>query len=380
MSRTADILVVGGGLHGLSAALQSARRGAKVTLLEGDWIGRHASSATAAGVRTLNRDYKEMPIALESLQMWHDIAGLVGDDCGFHADGQVSVAETEEGLAKLEARAAETARRGHSNERMIGQDELRHLVPALSPHCLGALYAERDGAADPHRTIRAFRRACEDRGVRIFEGSQVTAVSRMRCDWQLGTRDGSFCAPVVINAAGAWGAAFAAMAGETIPLGHKASMMIVTERLEPFLRQVVSGLGRNLTFKQSNQGTLVIGGGLQGRADVDKKRSWVDYKTLSASARAATALFPCVADVRITRCWTGIEAKTSDLLPVIDRSHVADGMWHAFGFSGHGFQLVPVVGSIMADLALEGRTERLIAAFKSSRLQEQPGSKPRQET
>lgn len=370
MSRIADILVVGGGLHGLSAALHSARRGAKVTLLEGDWIGRHASSATAGGVRTLNRDYREMPIAIESMRMWHEIGALVGDDCGFHANGQLSVAETEEGLAWLQERARETRNRGYDNERMVNSQELRELVPALSPHCLGAIYAEGDGAADPHRTIRAFRRACDEAGVQIFEGAQVTAVSRGSGDWQLQTGEGNFHAPVVINATGAWGAAFAAMAGETIALGHKASMMMVTERIEPVLRQVVGAVGRNLSFKQSDQGTLVIGGGLQGRADVAGKRSWVDYKVLARSARAVIELFPCVADVRIIRCWTGIEAKTDDLLPVIDRSETGDGLWHVFGFSGHGFQLVPVVGSIMADLAIEGRTSRPIAAFALQRLRE----------
>lgn len=371
MSRIADILVVGGGLHGLSAALQSARRGAKVTLLEADWIGRHASSATAGGVRTLNRDYREMPLAIESMRMWHEIDDLVGDGCGFHPGGQLSVAETGDGLARLQERARETRSRGYTNERMIDQDELRDLVPALSPHCLGAIYAEGDGAADPHRTLRAFRRACEEAGVRILEGTQVTGVARRSGDWELQTDSGHFHAPVVINAAGAWAASFAAMAGETIPLGHKASMMMVTERIEPLLRQVVGGFGRNLSFKQSDQGTLIIGGGLQGRADVANKRSWVDYEVLARSARTVTELFPCVADVRITRCWTGIEAKTSDLLPVIDRSEAGDGLWHAFGFSGHGFQLVPVVGSIMADLAIEGRTSRPIAPFASRRLREQ---------
>ncbi|MCJ9713243.1 FAD-binding oxidoreductase, partial [Bordetella hinzii] len=99
-----DVAVIGGGLHGLSAALHIARQGKRVVVIERHWTGRHASGATAAGVRTLNRDRRELDLSMEALDMWHDMASLVGDDCGFHAHGQICVAETEQGLAKLAGR------------------------------------------------------------------------------------------------------------------------------------------------------------------------------------------------------------------------------------------------------------------------------------
>lgn len=369
MSRShRDVAVIGGGLHGLSAALHLARAGRRVVVIERSWVGRHASGASAAGVRTLGRDLAEVPISLEAMEMWRRIATIVEDHCGFHSHGQIRVAEFESQLLPLGERAAKMHQLGYAHEELIDRAELLRLVPAISPHCVGALVARQDGAADPHRTLRAFRRSCEAAGVEIQEGCGVTAIERRGPDWLVRSSDLDFTVPIIVNAAGAWGARLAALVGDDIPLGLKASMMIVTERLAPLLAPVVSVVGRPLSFKQSDQGTLVIGGGLQGSADIDTQRSSVNFVELAKGARAATDLFPAVRDVRITRSWAGIEAKTQDLLPVIGASPNAPGVFHAFGFSGHGFQLVPVVGSIICDLALHGKTERQIAGFAAERL------------
>jgi sarcosine oxidase, subunit beta len=363
-----DVAVIGGGLHGLSAALHLARAGQRTVVIERRWTGRHASGATAAGVRTLNRDVAEIPISLEAMEMWHRMAAIVGDDCGFHADGQILVAEAAEHMSTLEQRQSRVRSLGYSHEELIDAGELRRLVPALSPHCVGALMARRDGAADPHRTIVAFRGACEAEGVIIAESCGVEAIDRAGADWMLACGPRRFRAPLVVNAAGAWGGRAAALFGDHIPLGVRASMMIVTERLVPLLAPVVSVVGRALSFKQSGQGTLVIGGGLQGSADLDRESSTVNFAELAKGARAAGDLFPAVRNVRIARCWTGIEAQTVDRLPVIGASPNAPGLIHAFGFSGHGFQLVPVVGAILAELIIEGATRRDIAAFAPQRL------------
>lgn len=367
----ADVIVIGGGLHGLSAALHLARAKKRVVILERAWVGRHASGATAAGVRTLGRDLAEVPISLEAMDMWHRIEKIVGDHCGFHAHGQIRVAETEKHLGELNERAAKVRQLGYAHEEVIDRAELRKLVPALSPHCVGALVARRDGAADPHRTLLAFRRSCEAEGVTIHEGLGVTAIERRGADWFVRTDKQSFTSPMIVNTAGAWAARMAALVGDDIRLDMKASMMIVTERLAPLLEPVVSVVGRSLSFKQAGQGTLVIGGGLQGAADLDTQQSTVNFSELAKGARAASELFPSVRDVRIVRAWTGMEAKTDDLIPVIGLSPNAPGVVHAFGFSGHGFQLVPVVGSIICDLLVQGGTQRSIAAFTAERLMPQ---------
>ncbi|MEO0543073.1 MAG: FAD-binding oxidoreductase [Pseudomonadota bacterium] len=363
-----DAIVIGGGLHGLSAALHLARAGQRTIVLERSWVGRHASGGSAAGVRTLDRALEELPIAFEASDMWHNIGHIVGDDCGFHAHGQVKVASQEKDIAILETRLAKSHAAGFEHEELIEQSELRRLIPSIADKCVAGLIVRSDGAADPHKTLKAFRASVEKAGAKIIEGCGVTAIERVHSDWLVKADGRNFLAPVIVNAAGAWAATIAAMIGDDIPLGHKASMMMVTERISEFVKPVVSLAGRPLSFKQTRQGTLVIGGGLQGHADVKMQKSAVNFVELAKSAQAATELFPTVGNLRIVRTWAGIEAKTKDLLPVIGPSANSPGVFHAFGFSGHGFQLVPVVGAIIADLVVHGGTNRQIYPFAAQRL------------
>ncbi len=380
-----DVAVIGGGLHGLSAALHLGRAGKRVVVLERAWVGRHASGASAAGVRTLNRDLGELDLALESMEMWHNIGSLVGDDCGFHVHGQICVAEQPDNLAKLEERVAKLRGMGYTHEAIIDASELRRRVPAISPHCIGASIAPDNGAADPHRTLAAFRRSAEAAGVVIREGCGVRRIERCGQDWSIemdsaavtgGGQISTLVVPVIVNAAGAWSGRIAAMVGDDIPLDTKASMMIVSERLAPMIEPVVSIMGRALSFKQSDQGTLVIGGGLQGIPDLDGETSAVRLGVLSKGARAATDLFPCVRDIRIVRIWSGLEAKTADMLPVVGAAVNAPGVFHAFGYSGHGFELVPVVGAALTDLIIDGSTRRAIGNLNAQRLMAAQAASP----
>ncbi|MBM3522373.1 MAG: FAD-binding oxidoreductase [Alphaproteobacteria bacterium] len=363
-----DVVVIGGGLHGLSAALQLARRGKRVTILERRYVGRHSSTATAAGVRRLGRDPREIALSVVAMEMWHGMAGIVGDDCGFHAGGQIRVAETTADLAKNERRANETRAAGWTHEELIDRAELRRVVPSIAPHCLGAIISRADGAADPFRAVTMWRRACEAAGVEIRENAGVVALEPRARGWRVVTPVGAIDGEFVVNAAGAWARDIAALAGETIACGVKASMMIATERLPPFLAATVGATGRPLSFKQTAEGTVLIGGGHQGRNDPATESSVVDFRNLATAARIATELFPHMTGVRILRCWTGIEAQTADDIPVIGPSVAAPGLFHSFGYSGHGFQLFPAVGVALAELIVRGATNLPIAAFAADRL------------
>lgn len=363
-----DVVVIGGGLHGLSAALYVVREGRKVVLLERSWIGRHASGASAAGVRTLGRAPQELALSLEAMRMWHAISDLVGDDCGFHSHGQVRVAESEADVARLEERVALIQGLGYRHEEMIDRDELRRLVPALARHCVAGLIVRDNGAADPHRTLLAFRRSAEHAGVQIREGQGVDAIERHGDRWVLRVGAACYVAPYVVNAAGAWAGRIAAMVGDEIPIETKVSMMIVTERVAHVLNPVLGAVGRQLSFKQTDKGTLLIGGGRQGTFDLERESATVNLSELAHAARSACDLFPAISDFHIVRAWAGLEAATSDMVPVIGPSPRAAGVIHVFGFSGHGFQLVPVTGAVVADFIVRGGTERPIGALTAERL------------
>jgi sarcosine oxidase subunit beta len=357
-----DVVVVGGGLVGLSVALAARGRGMEVLLLERESVGRHASSASAGGVRSLNRHPAEIPLARAALPLWDELALRLGRDVGFRRSGQVRVAEDAAALEALEARAARVHALGHEHERMIGRRALARRIPALAPHCLGALVVDDDGFADPLAAIHGHREAALREGVAIREGVAVRALDGRAAL----TDQGEIAAGAVVNAAGAWGGA---LAPEEVPIRTAALQMTVTAPVAPFVEPVLGTEGRRLSLKQSAAGAVVIGGGHEGRVDEAARRGRPDPTLAARNLAAAVSLFPHLAEARILRMWTGLEGMVADGLPVLGPSRQAPGLVHAFGFSAHGFALAPLVGPLVADM-LEGRATNLpVAPFAPDRFE-----------
>ena len=363
---SADTIIIGGGLHGCSVAVHLASRGVSCIVVEKDHVGRHASGVNAGGVRTLGRALPEIPIAKAAQKIWHNIHDLVDDDCGFVPSGQIKVAETETELAELQDRSQQIRKLGFSHEEIIDQKTLRELLPAASDRCIGGMVAYRDGHANPYRTTCAFRYKAEALGVQFFEGVAATQIERNAGLWQISTSHGQFEAPTLVNCAGAWGGKVAEMLGERVPVKAWAPMLMITERMAPFVKPVVGAQGRALSFKQFDNGTVLIGGGHCGKADLQSNETQLDTAGLTANARAAISIFPIMQKVTIVRCWTGIEGRMPDEIPVIGPSK-RENAFHCFGFSGHGFQLAPAVGSIIADLVTTGASKLPIEPFHIDR-------------
>jgi len=367
---TADVVVIGGGLHGCSTALHLAMAGMSVIVLEKDYVGRHASGVNAGGVRRLGRDMAEIPLSVAAAKLWDNIEDLVDDDCGFKTSHQIKVAETPEELNQLKARAEQVRQAGFEHEQIIDQQTLQQLLPSAAPHCVGGMIVEGDGHANPFRTVHAFKRKCQSLGVNFREGTSVASVKNSNGCWSIECYEGSNKHVVqtqyLVNCAGAWGGKIAAMLGETVPVKACAPMLMITARLPPFVDGVVGTQGRTLSFKQFSNGTVLIGGGHQGRAEPDTNITLLDYNGLATNARSAIAIFPIMRQARLVRAWAGIEGIMADGIPVIGPSQ-AEGAYHGFGFSAHGFQLGPIGGKILSDLIVNGRTDLPIFPFKVDR-------------
>ena len=363
----ADVIIIGGGIHGSSAALQLAKAGKRVLMLEKNYVARHASGVNAGGVRTLTRHMAEVPLSLASQQMWANIQEHVDDDCGFEVTGQIRVAENESDEKILSDRFTMMQSNGYIHEEWVDAVGVRDMIPSITPNILGGLIARSDGAADPYRTTTAFRLKAQQYGADIREGVTVKTVVRQSQGWLVDTTRGRFGSEVLVNCAGAWADQISAQFGEIVPLKPIAPMMLVTSRMPHFLSLVVLGTGRALSFKQRTNGTVLIGGGRLAWVDRDRDITELDFRTLADSARTVCDLFPHMRNASVNRGWAGIEASMPDGIPVIGASNTEQNLFHAFGFSAHGFQLGPIVGKILSELIITGSTNLPIEPFNISR-------------
>ncbi|QJQ95885.1 MULTISPECIES: FAD-binding oxidoreductase [Halomonadaceae] len=366
----ARIVIIGAGLHGCSAALYLSSRGYQVTVIDKTYAGRHASGVNAGGVRRLGRHPAEIPLSMAAWERWQNMARLVGDDCGFRPVGQIKVAENDADLAVLAERERQMRALGYRHERLIGRDALRQALPALAQHCPGGLACDGDGYANPYRTVTAWRRQAERCGARFHEGLEVTSLTPGN-GWEVVAGERRFTADILVNCAGAWAGKLCEWLGEPVPLRAEAPMLMITERIAPFLVPVVGATSRPLSFKQFENGTVLIGGGVRGSVESDRQVAETRLGGLAENADTAASLFPFIERARIVRTWAGVEAVMPDQIPVLGRSAIHGTVIHAFGFSAHGFQLGPITGEIATDLVMEREPTLPIEALSIERFTKQ---------
>lgn len=374
MSRLAgDVLIIGGGLQGCAIALFLSRAGRNVTVLEKGLAGRHASGVNAGGLRLLMRDVREYPISLRAMEIWNNLGNLLGSSAAEACEvrlrtSQIAVAMDSAELKWVHARAHDMQRRGISSEEFVERRELKKLLPGLTDSVLGGLISRGDGHANPANAARAFRDAAAAAGARILERCALNNLEpRNGGGWKATTDAGTIEVECVMNCAGAWGAGIAAQLGETLPIKVLALTMMVTARVKPFIMPVVIGIDRPLSFKQSAVGSLVIGGGISGKACLDEGTSFTVMDRMASSAAATVAAFPGLASVPVVRTWTGLEGATPDGVPIIGPSSRHEGLWHVFGFCGHGFQLAPAVGEAVAQSVVTGIIDPKLEPFAPDR-------------
>jgi len=365
--RDTEVVVIGGGIVGASAALWLARRGVPVTLLERDFCGSHSSGVNYGGVRRQGRTLRQLPLSQRAHEIWSDLPALVGIDGEYVRSGHLKLARSHTDMAALERYANDSSAFGLDLE-LLDHRELRQRFPWIGDVAVGASLCPEDGHANPRLVSPAFAQAARAAGARIYQQAAVTEAEHDGSAFVVRTTDGqTWRAPWLLNCAGAWAGQLASRLGENVPMhsGHPA--MLVTEPL-PLVMDVSTGVeGGGIYARQVARGNCVLGGG-QGFA-VDATQTRAGHGAVLDILRNAAELYPFLAGAHAIRTWSGTEGYLPDREPVIGPSSTQPGLLHAFGFAGAGFQIGPAVGEALAEWVCDGHTTQPIAAFSICRFQ-----------
>ena len=373
----ADDVVVGGGVMGACLALDLARAGRDVLLLERDEPNLQASGANAGSlhVQLLSFDFGEraeagggpaaqtLRLGPASVALWRELERDSGEDFEIAVTGGLMVADSEAGLAFLKAKAELERRFGVENE-VIGASELRALAPALSERLLGAEYAPQEGKINPLRATYGVLKLARRCGARIESSASVQSIERGRGVWRLQTTRGLVTAARVFNAAGPWASEVAAMVAVPLPVHSAPLQMIVTEPAPPLVKQLVAHADRHLSLKQAVTGGLIIGGGWTARYDSERRFSRAMRDSIEGNLWVAGHVLPAVQGLRVLRTWAAMNINI-DGAPILGEVPGTPGFFNAV--TSNGYTLSPVVARLTVDLAQRRDPGFDVAPFSVSR-------------
>src|SRR3989475_4514961 len=350
MGRTngAAVVIVGGGVTGLSAGWWLARSGVDVLVLEKSIVGWEASGRNGGGAT-----HVYSPLGLEEQRLWPQMDDLLGYPTE-HQPNRIGIALSDAQLALARRWAEIGEARGFRWERLDRQ-QLKELVPIAGDNAIGGTYLHFGGHANPQRTVQGYAWALQDHGGRIVQHTTVTGLAqRGGRVTAVETTRGTFDADVVVVAAGPQTAAFAEMLGVWLPLAPARVEMIATEPIP--LMNCGGVAGKGLYGRQTLRGNLVYGGGADEGINVPDMAAPDHPNTplVRNLARRLAELFPGAPHVRLVRAPGGGAANTPDGLPVIDRLASPDNVILAT-MSSVGFGLSPAAGKGISELVMHGR-------------------------
>ena len=370
---SADVIVVGGGYMGAASAFFLRQRGRSVILIEHGLVGQQASGVNFGNVRRQGRFLPQLPLANRSREIWGRLNELIGEDAEFLKTGHIRVCYREEQIGVLEQYAADAKVYGLELE-LVGRNALHKRFPFLGPEPIAGSFSPNDGHANPRLAAPAFGRAAVRAGATLFENTEIVSIQKVGEDFEVASNDGRlFRGPVVLVTAGAWGGALSAQFGEAAPLEVRGPQMAVTERVPYAITPVVGvaspDVEETVYLRQVTHGNIVFGGGHRGPALPDIRRAYVMPDNTLRQLKQIRRLVPALKRLNIVRTWSGIEGYMPDDIPIMGPSARAAGLYYAFGFCGHGFQLGPGVGDVMAELIDRGETTTPIDRFAIARFQ-----------
>lgn len=363
---TADVIVIGGGIMGMSTALDIAQRSKlKVMLIEKTVCGSQASAANFGNIRFYDWSSDLMPIAIRARRVWEALPALLRTDGEFRQTGSVRVTFQQSQLDEL-ATYMDTARGYDFGFRLLHANEAKAHFPWLHGST-GIMLSPRDGTANPRLVSAAFRVAAARAGVTIAENAEVRAAAHANGRFVVETHDGRrFAAEQLLNTAGAWANGISGMFGESMELMVLGPQLGVTEPVRGFVKSMISCFG-NFYFRQTERGNLVIGGLGRNYSDTGTSKHSIMPGNMVGIYERLIEVVPSLRGIRLIRTWSGVEGYTPDTIPVIGPSATTPGLFHMFGFNGSGFQLGPGLGEIMSELIRTGASGNSLEAFRIDR-------------
>ncbi|TPG59717.1 FAD-dependent oxidoreductase [Roseomonas nepalensis] len=354
-----DVLVVGGGVVGLSTALFLAREGRDVLVAERGEPGLGASTANAGSLHVQLLAYafgdvgdpgplaEALALAPPAVALWRELAAAAGETLSIRTEGGLILADTPDALDWLRRKTAFERARGIEAE-VIGPAELRDLAPALRPGLAGASWCPAEGQMDPLRGTAALLRLARAAGARVAPGLEVLSLARDGAGYRVGVPGGAFRAGRIVNAAGPHAMAVAQMLGEALPMRLVVQQVIATSPGPPSLRPLVQWARRHLSLKQTDSGQLLIGGGWPGRLDEDGAARLI-REAVEGNLWTAGQALPMLSGLRVLRAWASPNIHL-DRGPLLGESARNPGLFHAI--TSNGWTLGPLVGRLVAEAIL----------------------------
>jgi sarcosine oxidase subunit beta len=346
-----DLAVVGGGVHGATVALFCARAGLRTILFERGSLCREASGVNAGTLTMQMTRVALIPYALQAHAMWASAPEWLGHDVGVVVCDGLSLAFTE-GEAELLTYRAGKRREAGAPIDLVGPSRAMEIEPGLSGRVLVAGHCKVDGFANAYLTGLAYRAALIEAGVTLCEQVPVAGVVPDGGGYELDTAAGTVRARRLVLAGGVWLEEMAAWLGIRLPIKVLINQLAVTERIAPVMRTVVGIASGLLSLKQYPHGTVVIGGGWQGRGDRVQGGVELVPDSLIGNMRLACHAIPALRRSRLARAWAGLEAETRDALPAAGPIPGFPDAWIC-GSVHSGYTSGPFIARRLADRILE---------------------------